>query len=205
MVRATGLVSFIHGISHGENLSTPETLRVYKNLRVIVVFLGLNLIVHGALAMYYGLFKPMAPHPTTKWDQVNNILCITTSSIALVCGLSGIVAGLTNGTGTARICVFGWLVMALNQVARTTMVLIRAHRHSSHVNPHVEGIILAETFGLVLMEALFIYCLCDYIKLCRWYKNAYSSELSSGYEPLLDASDLEEPNTVLATAPILYA
>lgn len=204
MVRASCLVSYIYGVERGQSLSFEDTAKVYKNLRLVVGFLGMNLIIHGSLALYYGILRPLPGHElSSRWDQVNDISCITTSIIAFGAGLCGIIAGLSHGTGTARACMFGWLVMALNQVARTALVLIRAHQRSEPVNSHVEGIILAETAGLVAMEMIFVFCINDFIRLCRWYKNTHGSTSSFGYEPLLTGAELEEP--IVSAEPFVYA
>ena len=202
MVKATCLVSFLHGISSGENLNTQDTLAVYKNLRMMTSFLGVNLIIHGSLGLYYGTMRPHS-------SPISLGVCLSTASLAILGGVAGFVAGLSHGTSTARACMFGWILMGLHQAVRTTIVLVNAHSHDhpSHVDPHVEGLILGETVCLVLMEGLFVWCLAEYIHLCRWYKNVYVLRRSfDAYEPLI--ASVEDDDQVVAaapTAPLVYA
>ena len=101
--------------------------------------------------------------------------------------------------------MFGWILMALNQTVRTTIVLVRAHRNPSvKVNSHVEGLILGETVCLVLMEMLFVMCLVEYIRLCRWYKNVYVLRQNfDAYRPLISLEDQEQEP--ISGTPLVYA
>ena len=164
--------------------NSQQVLDTYYNLRYIAIFISCNLILHSMLVVYYATIK--YPHI----PSVSSTITLISAAVALVGGLLGVVGGLTHCTTATKACLFGFLWMMLFQTYQTFHVLYSAHQ-VSHVDAHVEGMIIVETILLLIMEGFFIACLSDFIKLCKWH-NSMEYCHPDGQEPLLSMEEAME-------------
>ena len=156
---------------------TAQLLDKYHEYRVIMVMLSINLIIGVSFS------HNLASEAT---DIPYFVLGVSMT------GLIGIIAGLTHSITAARVCLLGYLLMAMIHIATAVSCVMRIEIE--------EGTIISLLLLVLLMcEAIFIMGICEFIKLCRVY-HATLNQNDDMYSLLLPNQEFETHNKMNDTA-----